>query len=189
MRASIASIVLGLVGLVFSAHAAEVAGVKIPDTATLADGTQLILNGAGVRKKFFVKVYAGGLYLQQRADDVDKILADPGGKRIYMHFIYKEVEKGKLTHGWDKGFEKNSTDEEFSQLKSRLARFNDMFDTMQKGEVIRLDYLPNQGTQVWIKEQLKGTIEGADFSRALLKVWLGKKPADGGLKKAMLGKD
>jgi hypothetical protein len=32
-----------------------------------------------------------------------------------------------------------------------------------------------------------GTVEGNDFNRALLKIWLGSKPADGGLKKAWLG--
>ncbi len=188
MRIFFAAIVVSLLGTGGASLAAEVAGVSLPDKITLADGSQLKLNGAGVRKKFFVTVYAGGLYVSKRSSSVDSILANPDGKRVIMHFLYKEVEKDNLTHGWDKGFEKNLTEEEFSKVKDRLAKFNDMFETVHKGDVIRLDYLPKRGTQVWVNGKLKGTVKGKDFSRALLKVWLGKKPADKGLKKSMLGK-
>jgi hypothetical protein len=47
--------------------------------------------------------------------------------------------------------------------------------------------MPDEGTQVWINDMLKGSVPGEDFSRALLKIWLGSKPADAGLKDAMLG--
>ena len=53
--------------------------------------------------------------------------------------------------------------------------------------MILLDYLPGAGTRVTINQDNKGTIPGDDFNRALLRIWLGEKPADGSLKKAMLG--
>lgn len=49
--------------------------------------------------------------------------------------------------------------------------------------------MPRKGTQVWINGTLKGSVAGEDFSQALLKIWLGKKPADADLKEAMLGKE
>jgi len=51
--------------LVAPAHAAEVAGVKIEDRVTV-ESSELALNGAGLRTKFFVNVYAAGLYLAQK---------------------------------------------------------------------------------------------------------------------------
>jgi len=33
-----------------------------------------------------------------------------------------------------------------------------------------------------------GTVKGLDFKKALFAIWLGKKPADSGLKDGMLGK-
>jgi hypothetical protein len=57
---------------------------------------------------------------------------------------------------------------------------------MQQGDVIDLDYLPEEGTRVLFNGGLQGHIEGADFYAALLKVWLGDTPADSNLKTALL---
>lgn len=46
-------------------YAKEVGGINMPDT--LAAGTDtLILNGAGIRTKFFIKAYVTGLYLKKK---------------------------------------------------------------------------------------------------------------------------
>jgi hypothetical protein len=47
--------------------------------------------------------------------------------------------------------------------------------------------LPRGDTRVWINDAQRGTVQGADFQRALLRVWLGNKPADTDLKQALLG--
>ena len=168
--------------------AVEVAGVKVPEKISIGEsGSQLVLNGAGIRKKLFIKVYVGALYLPSKQNTVAAILNAEGPKRITMHFLYKEVSAKKLVNGWNEGFEENSTAGEVKSLQERINRFNKLFRTVKKGDVIRLDYSPDQGTQVWINDQLMGTVEGNDFNRALLKIWLGSKPADGGLKKAWLG--
>jgi hypothetical protein len=39
-----------------------------------------------------------------------------------------------------------------------------------------------------MKGQVKGVIEGDDFNRAMLRIWLGPKPPSGDLKNGMLGK-
>jgi hypothetical protein len=171
-----------------SSLAVEVGGVMIQDTATVA-GQHLGLNGAGLRKKFFVKVYAAGLYLPEKTADAQKAITMPGPKRITMQFIYDGVEAGKITKGWTEGFEKNSTDKQLQKLQSRLNAFNAFFEDMKKGDRIIIDYLPESGTQVTVKGQLKGVIPGEDFMQALLRVWLGEEPADEGLRAGMLGED
>ena len=50
--------------LAVPAGAGTLAGVTLPDTAQVA-GKDLVLNGLGLRKKFVIKVYVGGLYLPQ----------------------------------------------------------------------------------------------------------------------------
>jgi hypothetical protein len=172
-----------------AASALEVAGVKVPENISIDEsGTQLVLNGAGIRKKFFIKIYVGSLYLQTKQNKVDAILADTGPKRITMHFLYKEVSAESLVDGWNEGFTGNNSAEVVKSLQDRINRFNKLFRTVKKGDVIRLDYLPEKGTQVLINDKLMGTVEGNDFNQAILKIWLGKKPADDGLKKAWLGK-
>ena len=57
---------------------------------------------------------------------------------------------------------------------------------VKEGDVIVLD-LSSTGTQVSLNGKVLGTVEGAAFNQALLRVWLGKEPVDEALKKAMLG--
>jgi len=175
--------------LIFSvqlSRAQKIAGVTVPETDNM-ESTVLVLNGAGIRKKFFVKVYVGALYLTRKKTTVAQILSDPGAKRIVMSFLYKEVSAEKLVDGWNEGFESNNSAEELRVLQDRINRFNSFFTTVRKGDVIRLDYTPEQGCRIWLNDMLKGSVAGEDFYRALLKIWLGSKPADVGLKDAMLG--
>ena len=183
--------ILGMSVLLYyagTAFALEVAGVPLEERIRLEPtGSELVLNGAGIRNKFFFKVYVGALYLPERASEPEKIFDMPGPKRIAMHFLYKEVDEAKLKETWNKGFDDNTSREERAALGPRLEAFSDMFKTVHRGDVIRLDYLPGEGTQVWLNDSLQGTIPGADFNRALLKLWLGDSPGDRALKEAMLG--
>ncbi|MDX5334009.1 MAG: chalcone isomerase family protein [Gammaproteobacteria bacterium] len=182
---------LGFVLALFAGalQAVEVGGVELPDQMTLDDGQMLTLNGAGVRKKFFIRIYAAGLYLPERRQAASAILAADEPRLLRMHFLYEEVEKAKLTAAWEEGFRNNLSASAYRGLEDRLARFNALFGDAVAGDVIDLAYLPGQGTSVTINGETAGMIEGADFSRALLGVWLGEKPADAGLKRGLLGGD
>lgn len=177
--------------LALAAHsvvAREIAGIVVPETGTIKNKA-LVLNGAGIRKKLFIKIYVGALYLTGKRTDASEILADPEAKRIAMTFLYKEVSAERLVEGWNTGFADNNNAEELNKLQDRIDQFNALFTTVHKGDVIRLDYMPEAGTQVWINDTLKGTVPGEDFYQALLKIWLGPEPADEDLKEAMLGKE
>lgn len=168
------------------ASAMKIAGVDVPQSVT-TENKELLLNGAGIRKKLFIKVYVGSLYLTAKQTTAGKVLADPGAKSIVMNFLYKEVSTKKLVDGWNKGFTDNSSAKEIKALQGRINQFNNLFTTVYKGDEIRLDYLPGTGTQVRINGKIKGTVPGEDFHQALLKIWLGSKPAEQNLKDVMLG--
>ncbi|HEB92836.1 MAG TPA: hypothetical protein ENI94_05090 [Gammaproteobacteria bacterium] len=104
-------------------------------------------------------------------------------------FLYKEVSKENLIGGWNDGFRSNHSKERFKALEAKLEAFNEFFATVKRGDHITLDYLPETGTRVSINEQIKGSIPGEEFYPALLRVWLGKEPADSALKKGMLGNE
>lgn len=169
------------------AAAVEVAKVQVPDTATLSDGTTLVLNGAGIRKKFIIKVYVGALYLPAKRTDAAAVIGSDEARRISMHFLYKKVEADKLRETWEEGFAGNASAAELSALRDRLEAFKGLFGDAVEGDTIVLDYIPGQGTSVTHNGQLAGSVEGADFAAVLASVWLGDKPADKGLKESMLG--
>ncbi len=168
----------------------EVAGIKIPAEITLEPGAQhLNLNGAGIRSKFFIKVYVGALYLPVKQSDANKILQGVMPWRVGMHMLHDEVSKEKLTAAWSDGFANNNSAQELAKLNDRLQQFNELFVTMKRGDVTEIDYLPSVGTRVTINGTLRGAIPGEDFQRAVLKVWLGDDPADSSLKRGMLGEE
>lgn len=171
-------------------HAGTVlAGVPIPDAVTASNGERLVLNGAGIRKKFFIKVYVGALYLPAPLREAETVVETDAARYVLMHFVHDGVGKKKITDAWEDGFRANLSPAEFEALRERLQRFNAMFEDMHAGERIVLEYVPGAGTRVEVKGVDKGRIEGADFARALMRVWLGEKPADAGLKAGMLGAD
>lgn len=169
-----------------SASAVEIAGVSLADKIQGEDGSQLTLNGAGIRSKLFFKIYVAGFYLEHPAKTSAAVLADSGHKQIQMHFLYDKVEKDKLIAAWNEGFEGNLSKDELQALADRISRFNAMFTDVKKGDTILLDYIPEKGTSVTVAGATKGVIEGKDFNDALLSIWLGKKPVTEDLKKSLL---
>jgi hypothetical protein len=166
--------------------AAEVAGVKIDDAARVA-GAELALKGAGLRKRVFFNVYAVGLYVADRKADP---IAQGGAKRVALHML-RDVDADTFAKALVDGMRPNHDEATMKALEPRIAQLNAIMAAMKearKGMAIALDWVPGAGTQVTIDGKAAGKpIEGEDFYRALLRIWLGDKPVQDDLKKALLG--
>jgi hypothetical protein len=176
------------------ANALEIEGVKLDDTITLDDGqSRLVLNGAGVRHKMaVVKVYVGALYLTAKMTDADKIIADPGPKRVAMHILADELTAKDLTASLNNALAANHIPAELALIESRIRDLNRVMNSIgviKKGGTITLDYLPGTGTRITVNGEEKITIKGEEFFQAMLRIWIGKKPVEGGLRNAMLGNE
>lgn len=165
--------------------AKEVAGVAVPDTATVA-GKELRLNGAGLRSKLFVKVYVGALYLEQQAGDLAAITGADAPWLVTMTFK-RGVEKEKIVGAFKEGFENNSS-ADLAGLLPALARVEAGLRDFKEGDVFTIAYAPGVGSTLSPPVGAPVVVEGKKFGDALLRNWLGDKPADGGLKRGMLGK-
>ena len=171
----------------FSALALEVKGVKV-DEKVQVGGNALVLNGAGIRTKMVFKVYVAALYLTQKQTDANAVISDTGNKRVSMHFL-RELSTEALLKGMNEGFSDNNNAAEMTAIEPQMKLFRDMMTSakeVKKGDMIVLDFT-SAGTQVNINGKSLGQVEGAAFNQALLRVWLGVKPVDASLKKAMLG--
>ena len=60
------------------------------------------------------------------------------------------------------------------------------FGEVKEGNVVTLDFVDG-ATQGRLNGAAKGTIPGEAFNQALTRVWIGDKPVQDDLKKAMLG--
>lgn len=168
-------------------NALEVSGVKLDEKIQL-DKQELVLNGAGVRTKVVFDIYVAALYLKEKSKKADVVLADAGSKRVSMHILFG-LKSDTLMEAFKNAFEANHSATELSALDTQLKKFYAIFGTIpevKKGDVILLDYLPATGTKVTVNGIERGIVEGAEFNRALLKIWLGTRPVQDDLKKDLL---
>jgi len=166
--------------------ALEIGGAGLPDTLSV-DGKDLVLNGAGLRKKLFIKVYAMGLYLPEKTGDARRIIEADEPMAARMHFIYNGVSAKDIVDAWNEGFVK-STGGNLGPIQDRIQTFNGYFSGEAKtDEVYDFVYIPGKGVQTILGGKDMGTIPGLDFKQALFGIWLGDEPPDSGLKKGMLG--
>lgn len=171
------------------ATAREVGGIEMPEeTAAAGHPTPLRLNGAGVRRKLFVAVYAIGLYLPSPTRDPARVIAADGPRLVVMRFLHREVPRDKLVAAWNEGFAANHDPADLAALQPRIDRFNALFETLREGDRVDLEFEPGRKTtQVRINDQVRGEVPGADFAAALLRIWLGRSPVTDDLKSALLG--
>lgn len=188
-----ARLALWLASLMFAVHcsAAELAGVKLDDKIRLSPaGPELVLNGMGIRTRFVFKVYVGGLYLPEKKTAAADIIALPGAKRVSITLL-RDLTAQQFTESLAEGVRNNSSPAEQEAVKARVDLLLGIMNALKearKGDVILLDYLPETGMNLTVNGQQQGKpIPGEDFQRALLRIWLGDKPADPDLKKGMLG--
>jgi len=167
-----------------------VSGVKFDDTIDLR-GSKLVLNGAGVRYKLVFKGYAAGLYLSKKAGTAEEALAAPGAKRISVTAL-REIDSAELGKLFTRGVEDNLDRASLSKLVPGLMRMSQIFSDHKRlnaGDNFEIDWIPGSGTIITVKGMPQGEpFKEPEFFNALLRIWLGPRPADWKLKEALLGK-
>jgi hypothetical protein len=178
-----------LLNVSLAAGAATLDSVHFDDTLHLAQA-DLQLNGMGLRRMLFVKVYAAGLYLPRKADSLEAVAAQMGPKRLQLHMLHAATPDdfiGALVPG----MRDNTPQATQDALAGRIAQLEATIRGIGKtvpGDVIDFDYAPDSGTRVAVNGAAKGPpITGADFYAAVLAIFVGPRPVDGSLKKGLLG--
>jgi hypothetical protein len=180
------------IGLVLSAPlamAARIAERDFEDRIQLGE-TDLVLNGLGLRAVLWIKGYAAGLYLRDKASTLPKVLSTAGPKRVQIQMLM-EVKAQEFIKAVDVGMQRNHTELEHKVLLERIHRFNATIEhvkVLKAGDVVNLDFVPEKGTFLVINGKTQGSVvAGEDFYAGLLKIFIGEKPVDQRLKTGLLG--
>ena len=167
------------------ANSAEVAGVKIDDKVRVSNA-ELTLSGAGLRKRVVFQVYVIGLYVADRKAD---LVSQPGAKRVAIHML-RDVGADQFTEALAEGIRANHPEAEAKALEPRIKELGAIMAEIKeakKGMAINLDWTGSATQLVIDGKPAARTIAGEDFYRALLRIWLGDKPVQEDLKKALAG--
>lgn len=186
MKHTIIAFLLAAVSMITAqAQTTEISDVTLQNSIDV-DGTALQLNGAGVRSKYFLSLYVGSLYLENKSSDANKILYSNELKMMRLDVISSLITAEKMEETVRSGF-KSSLGGDTSSLQSEIDSFIGVFkEEIEVGDVFKF-ITTGEVLKAYKNDKLLTTVEGEDFQRALFGIWLGNKPADKKLKGLMLG--
>lgn len=182
-------VVLGLtLSLATGAFAKTIDDVNYAEQLTMGKES-LVLNGAGLRKILFVKVYAAGLYLPKVASDAQCVQDQAGSKRVRL-VLRRNVDAADFVEALNDGLKDNSTEAQRTAIKKdieSLVAVMEKIGDVHENDSVDFDYSVAKGVSVFVNGRLIGEkIGGKALYDAVLRIWLGEKAIDSGLKKALL---
>jgi hypothetical protein len=185
----LAAAVLALAAVGAAAQTVDREGVKLEPAAQVG-GSALQLNGAGVRTRIIFKVYVAGLYVPQKSSDAAALLAQKGPRRMALTML-RDLDADSFAGAMNEGLKNNHSEAQLAGFKSQIEALNAALKAVgevKKGDAVNIDLVPDGGMRITVNGQQKGpSIPGEEFFNAVLRIWLGDKPADADLKKGLLG--
>ncbi len=165
----------------------EIAGVPFPGEKTVA-GKQLKLNGVALRTKFFIKVFAGGFYLENPTNDAEEAITSEQVKHFHLHYLTSKATAEKLQDGFKEAIIKANPPELVEKHMDAIEQYASWLDQdMAPGATSVATYVPGKGLTLVFKGKKKGTITSPEFAQMYFRYNLGEK-ADKKLRQGYLGK-
>jgi hypothetical protein len=153
------------------------------------DNTELSYNGGGLRKKYgMVKVYVIGLYSPEKSKNGNDLISADKPLAVRLTITSGMATSSRMADAIQEGFSK-SMKGNTAPLQSKINTLIETFkkEEIKEGDVFELWYIPGTGVKSYKNGQLKTTVAGLDFKKALFGIWLSDTPVDEDLKKEMLG--
>lgn len=181
-------IILTLATSTISFAQVKVGDATLPKTLTFKE-QNLTLNGTGIRKKLWFKLYSAGLYLNEHTSDAKAIVDNDVPTGIRLHITSGLISTSKLVSAVQDGFEKTNTETTVKALQPKLDTFIELISgEIEIDDKFDIVYLPNQGLNITKNGTFKGVVEGLDFKKAIFNIWLSQNPVDEDLKEGLLKK-
>src|ERR1019366_9544760 len=131
--------------------------------------TELILNGGGVRTRFYMKIYVAGLYLQQKSKNPKEIIEADKPMAVRLHIISTLMTSENMSRAIREGFEK-STKGNIAPLKKEIDECCAAFQSepVKVGDMFEIYYIPGKGVHCNKNgKDFKIDILGLPFKKAL----------------------
>lgn len=178
--------VLAILMMATASYGLDIAGITMPDSMKSGD-TSLVLNGAGIRTKFFMDMYVGGLYLKQKSSNSAAIVNGDEPMATRLHIISGMITSERMEEAVREGFEK-STNGNTAPIQQEIENFINIFkEKINVNDIFEFFYVPGKGLEVYKNGAPARVVPGIAFKKALFGIWIGDNPAQSSLKEAMLG--
>ena len=184
MIKKVATVFLTL-GFAFNVWAdVNVESIRYEDSAVVGQ-TTLQLNGAGLRKKVFFKVYAAGLYVPQKAQTAQGILEQNGAARVRLGLL-RDVSAKSFVSALEEGLQDNTDEATRKEIAPELAKLIDAMHKIgdvKEGDLVDFEFSGKTTTVLVNGKLVADNIGGKKLFDSVLRIWLGENAIDDKLKK------
>lgn len=180
---------LFLIAILCMSSDITVSDIKFTSTTTF-HGEKFILNGAGVRDKYYIDLYVLGLYLKKKESDANKVLDANEPQLFRLVCVSNLITAEKFNEAMEEGFSK-ATNGNPAQFKKEIQTLKNAFNgTWKIGDEFYIFYTPKKGLELYKNKVLKATINsGMKFKSTVMKIWLGEESVSDDLRDELLGND
>ncbi len=172
--------------LLSMAQAKEINDIEIADSIQIEEHT-LALNGAGIRSKFFLNLYVGALYLNEKSSDAEALIAADEAMTIRLYITSSLIDGEKMSEATLDGFVKSTGGNLAPIQKEVELLIGALREAVEDNDVFDLQYVPGTGLSVVRNGVTKVVVPGLEFKKALFGIWLSEDPVQDDLKEGMLG--
>ena len=175
----------------FSQNSVTLDGIEIPTTIKVKKDNlkvKLLLNGCGIREKYWISMYVQALYLSEISNDPIAILDSKEPMMLRLTVTSSLVTKQKLVDALQEGMKKSQKGK-IDVFQEKMDAFMSFFTMKIKElDIIEFFYNPSiDSLMVNVNDANIGNIEGFDFKKAFFGIWLEEKAVDKTLKRRLLG--
>ncbi|QIT56680.1 hypothetical protein HC341_16655 [Aquisalimonas sp. 2447] len=160
-------------------------GVDIPRQAEV-DGAPVVLFGHGVaRYARIFRVYVAAMYGPEDTAPED-LLASDVPRRLAITYL-RDVGADDIREATRVVLDEQFNEDEMAELADRFDSFNALYQDVGDGDQYVYEYRPDgEESRLYFNGELQGSVNGADFARAYLGIWLGDNALSDSLRRDLL---
>ena len=154
-------------------------GLSILLISSFAQAQNLKLQGSGIYKFFFIKVYEAKLWTHGQANLYD------GDVKLQLKYL-RDLKGSDIFD--QTGKELAHADHSDININKWMPTIKGIFPNVKDGDIITAYYKPSSGVEFFFNEETSiGQIKNKDFAIAFMDIWLGKKSSSQKFRKQLLG--
>ncbi len=163
-------LVISSVASLIIAQKTSLGGVDIPKTYSF-NNKSLVLNGSAIREKFFIDIYVGSLYLQEKSSNAKQIINSESDMGFRIKVVSSLINAGRMQSGIKESFGKIA--KQYPVAPAVLSKFLALFqDKIKIGDEFFIGYNNTIGLSVHKNGKPIGIIIDLTLKKALFATWL-----------------
>lgn len=146
-----------------------------------------LLNGIAPFQQLGKDRFVAALYSDTLSDSANELIGTTQNRSIELRITADQLSPRRLNRLWIEGMAINAPADILAEEADNMVNFSKLLeDKLMRGDHLRIDYRPAQGTTVSLNGKALGKIPSDHFFDLLLRTWIGSIPLSSTFKNQLL---